>query len=171
MQDEGFLLAIAQIAVTLAGFSGLVVAIRGAPPTAWHPRDIWSLSWMLARVSAPFHGAPAAIVSFLSVTRGTDLDSRQSGDVCFYDRIRGGNGSFGSTSHEIGASATCPLFSHGRDAPVLTCGFLSGLGIAGVFSQARTGFFVLGLVACLLVSALSLVVFLVVLARTARARS
>jgi hypothetical protein len=29
VQQEGFLLAIAQIAVTLAGFSGLVVAIRG----------------------------------------------------------------------------------------------------------------------------------------------
>src|SRR6266480_3099671 len=46
MQNDGFLLAIAQIAVTLAGFSGLVLAIRGAPPTTWHPRDVWSLSWM-----------------------------------------------------------------------------------------------------------------------------
>jgi hypothetical protein len=62
-------------------------------------------------------------------------------------------------------------FPMGATLLLLTCGFLSGLGIAGVFSQARTGFFVLGLVACLLVSALSLVVFLVVLARTARARS
>jgi hypothetical protein len=137
MQDEGFLLAIAQIAVTLAGFSGLVVAIRGAPPTAWHPRDIWSLSWMLARVSAPFHGAPAAIVSFLSVTRGTDLDSRESGDVCFYDRIRGGNGSFGSTSHEIGASATCPLFSHGRDAPAFDLWFFVGSGNSWRISASK----------------------------------
>src|SRR6188768_638276 len=46
MQNEGLFLAVAQIAVTLAGFSGLVVAIRGTPTTAWHPRDIWSLSWM-----------------------------------------------------------------------------------------------------------------------------
>jgi len=46
IQHEGFLLGIAQIAVTLAGFSGLVVAIRGASPTDWHRRDIWSLSWM-----------------------------------------------------------------------------------------------------------------------------
>lgn len=41
------LLAIAQIAVALAGFSGLVAAIRTATPEGWHPRDIWSLSWML----------------------------------------------------------------------------------------------------------------------------
>ena len=41
------LLAIAQIAVALAGFSGLVAAIRTASPEGWHPRDIWSLSWML----------------------------------------------------------------------------------------------------------------------------
>src|SRR3982751_5950447 len=46
IQHEEFLLGIAQIAVTLAGFSGLVVAIRGASPTDWHRRDIWSLSWM-----------------------------------------------------------------------------------------------------------------------------
>jgi hypothetical protein len=51
------------------------------------------------------------------------------------------------------------------------CGLLSGLGGAGIFPDARIGFFVLGLIACLLVSALSLVVFLVVLARTAGTRS
>ena len=46
MEQEAFLLAIAQIAVTLAGFSGLVVAIRGDSPAEWHARDIWSLTWM-----------------------------------------------------------------------------------------------------------------------------
>jgi hypothetical protein len=55
-------------------------------------------------------------------------------------------------------AATCLL---------LMSGFLSGLGGAGTFAQGRIGFFVLGLIACLLVSALSLVVFLVVLARAA----
>src|SRR5438874_13543960 len=48
MEHVAVLLGLAQIAVTLAGFSGLVVAIRGAPSTAWHPRDIWSLAWMFA---------------------------------------------------------------------------------------------------------------------------
>jgi len=40
------LVAIAQIAVSLAGFSGLIAALRGAM-VDWHPRDIWSMSWML----------------------------------------------------------------------------------------------------------------------------
>lgn len=47
MRQEAFLLGIAQVAVTLAGFSGLVVAVRGAAPARWHARDIWSLAWML----------------------------------------------------------------------------------------------------------------------------
>jgi hypothetical protein len=38
---------IAQIAVAIAGFSGLIAAIRTASPDGWHPRDIWSMSWML----------------------------------------------------------------------------------------------------------------------------
>jgi hypothetical protein len=50
---------------------------------------------------------------------------------------------------------------------VLMSGLLSGLGGTGIFPQVRIGFFVFGLIVCLLVSALSLVVFLVVLARTA----
>jgi hypothetical protein len=40
------LIGIAQIAVSLAGFSGLIAALRGAM-VEWHPRDIWSMSWML----------------------------------------------------------------------------------------------------------------------------
>src|SRR6478672_437065 len=40
------LVAIAQIGVSLAGFSGLIAALR-ATTGEWHPRDIWSLSWML----------------------------------------------------------------------------------------------------------------------------
>jgi hypothetical protein len=47
MLTADLLIAIAQIAVALAGFSGLIAAIRTAAPDGWHPRDIWSLSWML----------------------------------------------------------------------------------------------------------------------------
>src|SRR5207342_3080278 len=46
MPISDILIAIAQIAVALAGFSGLVAAIRTAAPEGWHPRDIWSLFWM-----------------------------------------------------------------------------------------------------------------------------
>ena len=47
MPAESLLLAITQVAVAIAGFSGLIAAIRTAAPEGWHPRDIWSLSWML----------------------------------------------------------------------------------------------------------------------------
>src|SRR5579863_474852 len=47
MPEAYLLIAIAQIAVALAGFSGLIAAIRTASPEGWHARDIWSLSWML----------------------------------------------------------------------------------------------------------------------------
>jgi hypothetical protein len=42
-----FLVTTAQVGVALAGFSGLIAAIRTASPEGWHPRDIWSLAWML----------------------------------------------------------------------------------------------------------------------------
>ena len=42
-----FLVTTAQVGVALAGFSGLIAAIRTAAPEGWHPRDIWSLAWML----------------------------------------------------------------------------------------------------------------------------
>ena len=47
MPASDLLLAISQLAVALAGFSGLIAAIRTAAPDGWYPRDIWSLSWML----------------------------------------------------------------------------------------------------------------------------
>ena len=53
---------------------------------------------------------------------------------------------------------------------LVICGLLSGLGAFGLFPQLRIAFFVLGLTACLFVSALSLVVFLVVLGRAAGGR-
>ncbi|UHQ18503.1 hypothetical protein LVB87_09795 [Lysobacter sp. KIS68-7] len=46
MPAADLLALIAQIAVALAGFSGLIAALRTTSAT-WHPRDIWSLSWML----------------------------------------------------------------------------------------------------------------------------
>ena len=47
MPAADVLITIAQVAVALAGFSGLIAAIRTASPDGWHPRDLWSLSWML----------------------------------------------------------------------------------------------------------------------------
>lgn len=47
MPIADFLTTIAQVAVSLAGFSDLIAAIRTAAPEGWQPRDTWSLSWML----------------------------------------------------------------------------------------------------------------------------
>lgn len=47
MSVEDLLIAITQVAAAIAGFSGLIAAIRTASHDGWHPRDIWSLSWML----------------------------------------------------------------------------------------------------------------------------
>ena len=47
MIAEDLLITITQIAVAIAGFSGLIAAIRTASPDGWHPRDIWSLALML----------------------------------------------------------------------------------------------------------------------------
>src|ERR1044072_7193197 len=55
MTSEGFLMAVAQVAVALAGFSGPVVATRGASPSGWSRRDTWSLAGMFgASIGALF---------------------------------------------------------------------------------------------------------------------
>ena len=172
MQDEGFLLAIAQIAVTLAGFSGLVVAIRGAPPTAWHPRDIWSLSWMFGTsLGALFMALLPVLLAFFHLREGLIWTVASLVMCAFMIVFAVAMTLSGRRLTRSGHRPRVRYFPMGATLLLLTCGFLSGLGGVGVFSQPRIGFFVLGLVACLLVSALSLVVFLVVLARAAGARS
>ena len=47
MQGEGPLLTIAQISVALAGFSSVVIALRGAGPSAWSPQDRFGLGNVL----------------------------------------------------------------------------------------------------------------------------
>ena len=47
MQGEGPLLTIAQISVALAGFSSVVIALRGSGPNAWSPQDRFGLGNVL----------------------------------------------------------------------------------------------------------------------------
>jgi hypothetical protein len=171
MQDDGLFLALAQIAVTLAGFSGLVVAVRGAPPTAWHPRDIWSLSWMFGTSLGALFLAllPALLNSF---RLGAELvwtiaDLLISAFMIIFGVAMALSG---RRLTRLGHRPRVRYFPMAATFLLLVCGLLSSLGGAGIFPQVRIGFFFLGLIACLLVSALSLVVFLVVLARSARAR-
>jgi len=171
MQEEGFLLGIAQIAVTLAGFSGLVVAIRGAPPSSWHPRDIWSLSWMFGTsLGALFLALLPLLLARLQLGEAVIWTAANLAISIF---VIG----FGITMIFSGRRLTrsghrprVRFFPPAATVVLLLCGLLSGLGAFGLFTQLRTGVFVLGLIACLFVSALSLVVFLVVLARAAGER-
>lgn len=48
MQGEGPLLTIAQISVALAGFSSVVIALRGSGPHAWSDQDRFGLANVLA---------------------------------------------------------------------------------------------------------------------------
>lgn len=172
MHDEGLFLAIAQIAVTLAGFSGLVVAIRGAPPTAWQPRDIWSLSWMFGTsLGALFLALLPLVLAIFHLPDGLLWTVASLAMCAFMIVFSVAMALSGRRLTRLGHWPRVRYFPIAAPSLLLMSGFLSGLGGAGMFPQAGIGFFVLGLIACLLVAALSLVVFLVVLARTAGARS
>ena len=170
MPGEGLFLAIAQIAVTLAGFSGLVVAIRGAPPSAWHLRDIWSLSWMFGTSLGALFMAllPLALTSFrlrdhlVWTVAGLVMSALM---IVFAVSMA----LSGRRLTRLGHGPRVRYFPTAATVLLLICGCLAGLGAAGIFSEARIGLFVAGLIACLLVASLSLVVFLIVFARTAQA--
>jgi hypothetical protein len=172
MQDEGFLLAIAQITLTLAGFSGFVVAIRGAPSAAWHPWDIWSLSWMFGTSLGALFMALLPLLLALFCSRGGLVWTVASLVICAFMIVFGV--AMALSSRRLSRSGHRPrvrYFSTAATLLLFICGSLAGLGALGMFAQVRVGLFVLGLVVCLLVSALALVVFLVILARTAKTRS
>jgi hypothetical protein len=172
MQHEGFLLAIAQIAVTLAGFSGLVVAIRGAPPTAWHPRDIWSLSWMFGTsLGALFMALLPPLLAFFGLREEPAWTVANLVMGVFMVAFSLAMAISGRRLTKLGHGPRVRYFPASATLLLLICGLLSGLGATAIFPQMRIGLFVLGLIACLLVSALSLVVFLVVLARAAKTGS
>lgn len=48
MQGEGPLLTIAEVSVALAGFSSVVIALRGSGPNAWSAQDRFGLGNVLA---------------------------------------------------------------------------------------------------------------------------
>ena len=171
MEQESFLLAIAQIAVTLAGFSGLVVAIRGAPPAAWHARDIWSLTWMfgtsfgalflslLPLLLASFHLRAESIWTSAGFVMSIFVVLFSIAMIIWGRRLT-----------KAGHPPRVRFFPTIARLLLVSSGVFAGLGALGLFSELRVGLFILGLIACLIVSALSLVVFLVVLARAAAGR-
>lgn len=138
MQHEGFLLAIAQIAVTLAGFSGLVVAIRGAPPTAWHPRDIWSLSWMFGTsLGALFMALLPLMLAFFHLRDGLVWTVANLVMAAFMIVFAVAMGLSGRRLHQIGTSVSCPLLSHCRGVPAFDVRFFVRSGRGGCFPATQ----------------------------------
>jgi hypothetical protein len=168
MEHEEFLVGIAQVAVTLAGFSGLVVAIRGAPSSDWHKRDIWSLSWMFGTSFG------ALFLSLFPVLLGSfrlsdALVWRIANAVmsifviCFSVAMM----IWGHQLTKAGHPPRVRFFPQIARLLLLGSGIFGGAQTLGFFPNAGIGFFMLSLMACLLVAALSLIVFLVVFARAA----
>jgi len=169
MRAQELLMAIAQIAVALAGFSGLIAAIRTAAPEGWHPRDVWSLSWMLgASIGALlFALLPAWLALF-------ELDDARvfriaSAFACVF--IAGFVGVMARSGHRLTRGGYPPRV---KGFPALLVLVLSiaalatGAAAMGVWPDALAAVYVGGLLALLFASALVLAIFLVLLARTAR---
>ena len=166
MESQGLLLAIAQIAVALAGFSGLVVATRGASPTGWSTRDIWSLTWMFGASLGALFLALLPILLFFLGLQPEVIWTGASLLMAAFMVVFSLTMSFSSRKlTRLGERPRVRYFSSGATLMLLTCGCLAGFGALGILGQATTGVFVLGLMACLLVSALALVVFLMIFAR------
>jgi hypothetical protein len=172
MEGEGFLVAIAQIAVALAGFSGLVVATRDASPTGWSTRDLWSLAWMFgASIGALFLALLPILLFFLRLRTGI-VWMLATLLMAAFTVVFALTMAFSCRKlSRLGEPPRVRYFSTAATLLLLGCGCLAGLAALGMFGQAAVGVFVLGLMACLLVSALALVVFLLIFARSAKTRS
>jgi hypothetical protein len=169
MASEGFFMAVAQIAVALAGFSGLVVATRGASPSGWSPRDTWSLAGMFgASIGALFLALLPSLLFFFRLPSEVVWMLASLSMAVFLGVFALTIAWFSRKLSKAGAPPRVPYFSSAATLLLLACACLAGLGALGIFGQAVIGVFVLGLMACLLVSALALVVFLMIFARTAR---
>jgi len=172
MESQGFLLAIAQIAVALAGFSGLVVATRGASPTGWSARDIWSLAWMFgASLGALFLALLPILLFFLRLQPEVACLVASVLMAAFLVAFAVTMAFSSRKLSKFGEPPRVRYFSTGATSLLLACGCLEGFGALGTFGQAAPGVFVLGLMACLLVSALALVVFLTIFARGTKTSS
>ena len=172
MPDSDLLLAISQLAVALAGFSGLIAAIRTAAPDGWYPRDIWSLSWMLGA------SIGALVLSLLPVW----LTLFGWPDEIVY-RVASAVASLciGSfvvvmawTGRRLTRTGHPPRVRYFPAAIVFLLGLASmvmAAGAAGMLRGSIVAAYVGTLIALLLASVLVLAVFLVLLARMTQRRS
>lgn len=172
MAAADLLIAIAQIAVALAGFSGLIAAIRTASPEGWHPRDIWSLAWMLGASIGAL--VLALLPPWLMLFQATEVVAyRVSCAVaCTYMTVFGGAMAWRSRRLTRGGyPPRVPLFPSAIGVLLVVAILATGAGGAGWLRVSLVPAYIGSLIALLLVSALVLAIFLVLLARSAQRRS
>jgi hypothetical protein len=166
------LLAISQLAVALAGFSGLIAAIRTAAPGGWYPRDIWSLSWMLGA------SIGALVLSLLPLWLGLFAwsDETVCRVACLVAAVTIGSfvGVMAWTGRRLTRAGHPPRVRYFPATIVLLLGLASivmAAGAAGGLGRSIVAAYVGTLIALLLASVLVLAVFLVLLARMTQRRS
>jgi hypothetical protein len=169
MPVTDLLIAIAQVGVSLAGFSGLIAAIRTTAPEGWRPRDIWSLSVMLAASIGAL--ALALLPPWLALFDWPEsrVFRVSNAIACVYI------GSFLAITLRAGRALT--RSGHPPRVPYFPSLFMlllgvstvaTGAGAAGWLGRSLVAAFVGSLIALLLTSALVLGIFLVLLARATR---
>ena len=166
MPVADLLIALAQIAVAVAGFSGLIAAIRSAAPEGWHPRDLWSLSWMLGAsigtlvlaLVPPWlalFGWPAACVYRISSGVAALLIGAFVGAMA----------ASGRRLTRRGFPPRVPLFPSGITLVLAAAAIATAAGAAGWLRGALVAVYVGSLIALLVASVSVLAVFLILLAR------
>ena len=165
---DALLFAIAQISVSLAGFSGLIAALR-ATTGEWHPRDIWSLSWMLGSSV----GALLLALLPLWLALAGDTDEHVYRVSCAASAVA--IGSFAIAMSLAGRRLTRRGFPRRVPAVPTTlflllggAGLIDALGAAGAWGDRLAFAYVGSLMVLLVAAVLALCVFLILLARTAR---
>jgi hypothetical protein len=163
--DE-LLLGDAGLALSLAGFSGLVIAVRTAGAIQWQPRDIWSLAWMLG---SSMSGLFLALLPILLETWGaSEAVSWTSSNAVMATAMALWGVAMNRYDRQLmarGFPARVKYF------PMVAFLLFEGTALANVLAVLalvpRTGAFILGLTVSLLAASLALVVFLVILGREA----
>ncbi|KGQ19007.1 hypothetical protein LF41_97 [Lysobacter dokdonensis DS-58] len=169
MPVADFLLAIAQLGVALAGFSGLIAAIRTTSPDGWHPRDIWSLSWMLGTSIGALVLALLPLWLSLFDLAQPLVYQLSSVVACVHTlalvavQVRAGR----RLTRE-GFPPRVPFFPFALVSLLTLAGLAAGIGALGGWGAALVPVYAGCLLALLLASVLVLAIFLVLLARAAR---
>lgn len=169
MAASELLLAISQLAVALAGFSGLIAAIRTASPDGWHPRDIWSLSWMLGASIGAL--ALALLPPWLGLFGGPDETAFRIASAVAALGIGAFVAVMAWTGRRLTRAGHPPRVPYFPAAIALLLGGTSAVTAAGAAGWLRAFLvpaYVGTLIALLLASAFVLAVFLVLLARMTR---